>query len=627
MLTISTDCFAAKLAMISQLAEGEVGHNVPLVELGIDSLVAVEVRSWFLKELKTDMPVLKVLGGGSVTDLCEQALEKIPKDLLPSIGAESSTKAKTGDPKPLGPESTAKPITSSESERSGMSSEGTSSGSHTPPDTPATQLSQSPSTLDLGMDTGKTVSQTVDMEPRPAYVRSEVISFAQSRFWFLRLLIEDQTTYNISICCRVTGNLRVGDLERAVRLVGSRHESLRTCFIGDDKEADLAYQKVLPNSTIRLDRKEIKSIEDIKPEYEAMKVVPYDIASGNLMRLVLLTLSPTENYLLVGYHHILMDGVGFQAFLSDLEKAYQRKSLGGPPAQLPDISKIQRDHYENGSMDDEISYWRNEFPDGSPVLPLLPMSKVSSRMPMKSFDVHQVEYWPKPELIARVKEMSRTLRSTTFHFYLAVFRAMLFRFTDAQDLTIGIADANRNGKDDMGIVGLLLNLLTLRFKSEPNQKFSDCVAEARDKAYGALTNSRVPFDVLLKELNVPRSSSYSPLFQAFFDYRQGQQEKRPFGNTDLQFIELHPGRTAYDMVLDVTESPEGVVILFRTQTNLYDMAATESLLDAYVNLLEAFSSDTSLAIEKPPLFSNEAGIHALSVGRGKSYSRSSILSS
>ena len=603
---LAAACFTAKLTMISQLADEQVGNDVPLIKLGIDSLVAVEVRSWFLKELKTDMPVLKILGGFSVADLCQQALEKLPENLLPRRGAELKA-AESAPPKRE---------TAPKSETSSAASVGTSSGSQSPVDTPATHLSPASSTADLaGAAEKASNSQRVDQAS--AYVKSELVSFAQSRFWFLRLLVEDQTAFNVSFYYRITGNLRIGDFERAVRLVTTRHESLRTCFVADEKEADLAHQKVLPGSLIRLERKKINSIEELQVEYAAIKAIPFDITSGKLMRLVLLTLSPTQHYLIFNYHHIVMDGVSLQVFLADLEKAYQRQSLGAPPHQLPDFSRSQRAAFQNGDMDDEIAYWRDEFPSGHPVLPLLPMAKVSSRMPLKSFHVNQVEYRLEPELAARVKEISKSHESTPFHFYLATFKAMLFRFTDAQDLTIGIADANRNDSDVMGTVGLLLNLLTLRFKYEPNQQFGDCIAEARNKAYKALANSRVPFDVLLKELNVPRSSSYSPFFQAFFDYRQGHQEKQPFGNTKIEFLELHPGRTAYDMTLDIMDSSDSARVIFRTQGGLYDETAAQLLLDTYIHLLEIFSSDTSLPLQEPPLFSDEELERALDMGRGK----------
>lgn len=48
--------------------------------MGVDSLVAVEVRSWFLKELAVDVPVMTILGGASIADLVGIVMQKLPQD-------------------------------------------------------------------------------------------------------------------------------------------------------------------------------------------------------------------------------------------------------------------------------------------------------------------------------------------------------------------------------------------------------------------------------------------------------------------------------------------------------------------------------------------------------------------
>ena len=60
--------FSAQMELMLQLAPGSINVNIPIIELGVDSLIAVEVRSWFLKEVGQDMPVLKVLGGASISE-------------------------------------------------------------------------------------------------------------------------------------------------------------------------------------------------------------------------------------------------------------------------------------------------------------------------------------------------------------------------------------------------------------------------------------------------------------------------------------------------------------------------------------------------------------------------------
>ena len=79
------DCFGAKLRVILQVPECSFRPEAALIELGVDSLVAVDIRFWFLKELIVDVAVLKILGGASTISLCQYAIEQAPKELLPGI--------------------------------------------------------------------------------------------------------------------------------------------------------------------------------------------------------------------------------------------------------------------------------------------------------------------------------------------------------------------------------------------------------------------------------------------------------------------------------------------------------------------------------------------------------------
>jgi hybrid polyketide synthase/nonribosomal peptide synthetase ACE1 len=606
------DCFSTKLRIILQISDQTIDPNTTLVELGVDSLVAVEVRSWFLKELKVDIPVLKVVGGASIAELCQRALDKLPEELLSNIGGEAVAA------KPAVTQSLPKiQVAASSSASSTSPTPSLQSSNDTATSISSMQLSSKSVSSDKLVDDAKAAA--APEQPAKRFLKSEPLSFGQSRFWFLRRLLEDQTTSNVAFYYHIAGSLRIGAMERAIRIVTARHEALRTCFVEDETEADQAFQKVTGSSPLRLEQKKISSVDEIAAEYATLQRHVFNLESGELIRLVLLTLSPTSHYLLVNYHHILMDGVSFQVFLSDLEKAYSGQSLGPAPRQFPDFSAAQRKAYESGEMNDELKYWRGVFPAGEQplVLPLLPMARNSSRISMKNFGVHQVGARIDPGLSARIKAISKAQRSTPFHFYLAAYKAMLFSFTDAQDLTIGIADANRNDSDVAGSIGFFLNLLTLRFRRHQDQNFADAILEARNTAYAALENSRLPFDVLLKELNVGRSSTHSPFFQAFFDYRQGAQEKHAWGNTQFEFQEVHPGRTAYDITLDVTDNGTDALIMFRTQKSLYDLTAANLLLETYFHFLEVVSNDTSLALKAIPLFSQKQLTKTIEIGVGK----------
>lgn len=634
--------------MLLQSAGQAIAHDTPLVELGVDSLVAVEVRSWFLKALKVDVPVLKVVGGSSLHDICQLAMKKLPEELLAQIGNAQSGNASLGSgpsvprisaPTPIKPtaNSTATAPPPQKMQRESRSSSGSSSSSsstsakssagiqtptspvETPAETPASTVKgmSLKSHTHLKTNNSSAALANVTSSSR-AFVKTEPISVGQARFWFLRLLVEDPTTFNIALRFRMNGTVRVGDLERALRLVTARHDSLRTCFIADLDEADQATQRVLARSQIKLERVSVSSEEEVVTQYEKLLTHEFDLATGPLLRLMLVTQSPSCHYLLVNYHHIIMDMASFQVLTSELEKAYNGQPLGPPPRQYPDFSAAQHQALENGVLNDELKFWQGVFPAGQqpPVLSLLPMARSSSRAALTNYAIHQVGIRLDPAVAARVKAVSKAQRATPFHFYLAAFKAMLFSFVEDQELTIGIADANRHDSDVLGSIGFFLNLLTLRFRRQPQQVFSNAIVEAQKTAYAALEHSRLPFDVLLKELGVARSPAHSPFFQTFFDYRQQTSDKERWLNCSFDLEEMNPGRTAYDISLDVADLGSQVHVTLRAQQQLYDLTAVNLLLETYTHFVTTLSQDVSLTLEATPLFSEKQLARAVQVGVG-----------
>ncbi|KAK4065844.1 uncharacterized protein Triagg1_8396 [Trichoderma aggressivum f. europaeum] len=245
------------------------------------------------------------------------------------------------------------------------------------------------------------------------------------------------------------------------------------------------------------------------------------------------------------------------------------------------------------------------------------MARANSRVPMAKFDTHQVQARVDSTLAAKARMVAKQQWSTPFHLYLAAFKALLFCFTDADELTIGVADGARHDSALMGSIGFFFNLLTLRFRRQASQPFTEAIAEARKISHAALENSRVPFDVLLSELNVARSSTHSPFFQAFIDYRQGHQEEQTWGNCQMRMSEeVHTGKTAYDITVDVTGTDAAAFIFFRGQKSIYDQAVTQLLCDTYVHFLEALTSEPSLVMSAIPLFSEKQLAEVVQVGRG-----------
>lgn len=74
-LSILEKSFAQALGNLLELDPKGLDSSMPVANLGIDSLVAIRIREWFLRELEVDVPVLKIMSDTySMLRLCEDVL-------------------------------------------------------------------------------------------------------------------------------------------------------------------------------------------------------------------------------------------------------------------------------------------------------------------------------------------------------------------------------------------------------------------------------------------------------------------------------------------------------------------------------------------------------------------------
>lgn len=79
---IVEEAFIAKLrSKLGLSEEDEISGETALIQLGVDSLVALDLRGWFVKELSVDVPILKILGGSSIGELAAEAASKLSATL------------------------------------------------------------------------------------------------------------------------------------------------------------------------------------------------------------------------------------------------------------------------------------------------------------------------------------------------------------------------------------------------------------------------------------------------------------------------------------------------------------------------------------------------------------------
>lgn len=73
------------------LSAASIDATVPLIDLGVDSLVAVLLRDWVQNELGVSLPVFKILGGDNAVDLVEHMVACLVPEAGKDAGQTSHT--------------------------------------------------------------------------------------------------------------------------------------------------------------------------------------------------------------------------------------------------------------------------------------------------------------------------------------------------------------------------------------------------------------------------------------------------------------------------------------------------------------------------------------------------------
>ncbi|KAJ0383618.1 hypothetical protein COL922a_010138, partial [Colletotrichum nupharicola] len=557
------EAFAQRLESLLQLLQGSAKMDLPLVSLGLDSLLAMEVQTWFRKVVGAEVSVLQILSCASGDSICKAASAPIfankssspARKKAPEAETKSGTKITQLSVPVLEVDGASTPITPDN-----RTTPGTPDAS---PPTPMTSVgSESRDEQADGYFKERKIQRVVH--------RRAQMSFAQARLWFLQGFLEDPTTYNETSMYELRGPLDVDQLKNAFRQVTWHHEILRTYFY-TDSATGLPMQAVTATSACPFKFVDDATDATTAQEYQEMKSRKWDLEEGVCLGLTVLRHASDRHTLILSSHHIAIDGVTWILLLKDLARAYEGKSLPTIP-QYVDFAVRQRSMVEQGNCAKETQFWEDELAGLPDALPLFPMSHTKTRKATNQYATTIVDTVLPKALVSQIKQVSSRLHVTPFHFHFAVLASMVSRLSQTNDFCIGTVDTGRSDTKFSQTAGCFINIVPVRVNMGETDSFETLCKKASSKILASLTNSTIPLDALLDELQVPRTARYSPIFQVIVNDRLGILGLNSIGDAALKYVQPQNGTC---------------LLHFAVQDALYSKEAAQSILDCYRCLLES----------------------------------------
>lgn len=433
---------------------------------------------------------------------------------------------------------------------------------------------------------------------------SSVLTYMQQRLWFLQQLNKDNPFYNYADLYSLKGPLNVTNLHKALELVYTSHDVLRSTF---SVENGVVRPKISANT--KLDILTYDLSKDPKPidQKNVSNILNADVnkafvlESGPLIRVSLIKLSPIEHFLLLTLHHIVTDKWSMGIFRGQLAKYYSALEAGEEiTLDVPSIQYYDYAHWlQNRPIsDNQVSYWKEKLAGDIPLLDL-PKDFAPTSLPSYkgAFDVMPFSNALSKEVLA----LAASLETTPYVLLLSVYFVLLHRYSGQNDILVGSPISNRDQKSLEDLIGFFNDTVVLRIDLDPEMTFDTLVKKVRQTTMEAFANKDVPFNTLVKALNPERSLSVNPFFQVMFLYHDVPAAPDFGPDLELSHAPYDAKVAKFDLTLYISNDQGSLTSIFEFATDLFSHETILRFQNYLKLLLEGVTRNPEHAISKIPM--------------------------
>ena len=213
-------------------------------------------------------------------------------------------------------------------------------------------------------------------------------------------------------------------------------------------------------------------------------------------------------------------------------------------------------------LEQQLSYWKKQLAEAPPVLDL-PMDRI--RPAEQNFTSAAHELHLSERLSTALFRLARAEGATPFMVLLAMFQAILGRWSGQDDVVVGTPIAGRSHRLTEGLIGFFVNMLTLRTNLGGDPSFRELLQRVKKVAVEAYAHQDVPFERVIEAISPDRSLSHTPIFQVVLNMLEADEQVEA-GTVRMQIVSQATLSSKFDFTLYVQERAD-VGVQARLQCN------------------------------------------------------------
>ena len=433
------------------------------------------------------------------------------------------------------------------------------------------------------------------------------LSYGQRALWFLWRLAPDSHAYNQSLALRVGGIFEEAPWKAACQALTVRHAMLRTSF---PARAGEPFQRVHAATPVSWRAVNVRGESDVavRRAIAFAHERPFDLAAAPAVRFAWIDAAPDPPVLLVTLHHVACDGWSLEIMRRDLVGFAEAAAAGRPPGASPpartyhDFVWWQRDLLAGPEGDRLWEFWQSHL---SPPPARLELPTDRPRPRVQTYAGEAVRFDISAELTRELRAIAEVEQVTLYVLLLAMFQAVLSRWTGKNDLVIGTPTAGRTLAEFTPVVGYFVDPLVIRAAMDPSESFIELLRRTRRIAQEAMEHRDFPFALLVERLRVDRDPGRSPLFDVTFNFLNRRAadlvDHARATSADLRPIEIDQADGKFDLTLTVFEDDRSMTGALGFNADLFHRATIERVAAWIRAAMEGICADPAVTIDAIPL--------------------------
>lgn len=412
--------------------------------------------------------------------------------------------------------------------------------------------------------------------------------------WFLHQ-IGGAGVVNLGFSLRFGEQLRWWPLQEALNLLLRRHEALRQTF---PAVGGIPVRRIQPPEDAEVPLAVLRGTDDSREQTLAdLVAVPFDLATGPLLRATHL-LVDDSSVLLVVAHHLVIDAFATSVLAEEFTRCYSQLAAGTPvDADLLRPAPLVRDP---APSPEQVEAWAHRLA-GAPVSEPVAGGRAVVGVPTFAGG-HASLAMPEP-VREWAAELRQELKVTDGILLLALCATLLHRHGAGDDLVLGVPVNLRRGAGSARTVGFHISTVPVRLRFPPGVSFRDLAGQARATMLEILAGAPVSFEDILEHRGHHSGDWRVPLFRHVVNLQPMSAPGGLLPTARQSRMALHRvgSRTDLELVPDLSRA--GAELQAWYSTEAHDAAEIEALLHRFAPLVEAVSADPDASLARSPVTS------------------------